>query len=178
MNSSNLQKGSGTLIFKKALKYGLMGNLMLIIGIGIFYLLFDNIVTSTRNLSIFIVLIFMFFSVREFRTDNSNQLMFWQGVFVGLLTFIVFAAVSGFILYVFTKYIDPHSLTTYVNFKLDSLEQYEEMLGEEKYAEYYEKTRSLGSFGVAMDHLFTQTYIGVFGSAIVAAILRKTPNAA
>jgi hypothetical protein len=178
-NDIGIQKspGTGILFINKSIKYGLLGNLLLIVGIGFFYFLFENVVTNSRNLSIFIALIVMYFSVKEFRNENSNLLMFWQGVFVGLFTFFVFAVVSMFVLYVFTKYIDPNSLTTYINFKLASLEQYKEMLGEEQYAEYYEKTKALNSFGVAMDHLFTQFYIGVFGSAIVSALLRKMPNA-
>jgi hypothetical protein len=178
MNKEATKSLSGSTIFQKALKYGLMGNFLLIVGMGIFYFFLDNLITGVRNSSLFIALIFMFFAVREYRAENSNQLMFWQGTFVGLFTFFVFAVVSTLIIYVFTGYVHPESLTSYVNFKLNSLEQYREMLGEDEYRIYREKTVSLGPSGVAMDHLFTQFYVGLFGSAIVAALLRKTPTSA
>jgi predicted membrane protein len=177
MNNGIQTSGTGALIIRKSIKYGLLGNLLLIIGIVIFYFLLENIVTNIRNLSLFVVVIFMFFSVREFRSENSQVLMFWQGIFVALFTFLVFAVVSAVIIYVFTRYIHPQSLTTYIEYKLASLEQYREMLGDERYDEYYTTTKDMRSLGVAMDHLFTQFYIGAFGSAIVAALLRKTPSA-
>jgi hypothetical protein len=169
--------GFGRLLISKSIKYGLAANLLLIIGMAVFYFLFENVITSTRNLALFIAAIFMYFSVKEFRAENNNLLMFWQGVFVGLFTFLVFAAVSGIILYIFTKYVDPQSLGTYVEFKLASLENYKEMLGEEKYLGYLKQTHNLGPMGVALDHIFTLFYIGVFGSAIVSALLRKAPAA-
>lgn len=163
-------------IIAKSLKYGLIGNLLFAAGIGVFWFLFENVVMSARNLSVFISLIFMFFAVKEYRADNGNILLFWEGIFVGLATFFVFAVISGFILFLLT-YIDPQTLAVYKNFILESSQQYKDIL-DDKYAEYSERARMMKPFDVSVYHWVTLFYVGIFGSPIVAIFLRKTPRAA
>ena len=78
------------------------------------------------------MVIFMFFAVKEFRSQNGNLLMFWQGVFVSISTFLVYVLTSMLIIYIYTKIIDPGALEIYISFKLESLDKFKEMVGDEK----------------------------------------------
>jgi hypothetical protein len=167
MNSEVVNRAPfGKHLVKKSLKFGAMAAVLLMVGMGIFYFIFDNKITSIRDLTVFFTLIFMFFAVKEFRSDNLNRLMFWQGTFIGLFTALTFAAFTALIVFVYIQYIDPQSLTNHIDFLLKS-----EVLK----ASYDEsEIRSLDASGIATHFLFTIMYIGVFASAIIAVILRKT----
>ncbi len=173
---SESTKGFSRTIFAKGIKYGGLGNLLLISGLILFYFLFDNVLFNIKNLTVFIMVIFMFFAVKEFRSQNGNLLMFWQGVFVSISTFLVYVLTSMLIIYIYTKIIDPGALEIYISFKLESLDKFKEMVGDEKYQAYYQQTKELNPFTVAIENLVTLMYTGIFSAMIIAAVLRKAPG--
>lgn len=165
----------GKRIFITGLKYGLAAVLLLVVSFAAAWFIVENHVLTFRQLSIVVALVFMFFAVKEYRAKHDRKLLFWQGSFVSLFTFLVFAIFSALALMIFLNHVDHDALSFYLNYKLESLDQYREHIGEEKFRDYYQQTQSQSAASIAMDHLFSMAYIGIFGSLIIAAILRKTP---
>lgn len=122
------------------------------------------------------MILFMFFAVKEYRSNQRERLLFWQGAVTAIMTFILFALFSTLSLAIFLEYIHPDSFAYYIDFKLESLERYQEMMDTEEFARYSADTKTKTPKGIAMEHLYRLSYFGVFGSLFIAAILRKAPG--
>jgi len=162
--------------FGIALKYGLSGAALTLVGFTIAYFIFDNAVQSFRQLSFIMVIVFMFFAVKEYRATQSERLLFWQGAALSALTFLIFGLFTALALGIFLEYIDPESFSYYINYKLESLERYRELMEADEFTRYSEMTKNQTPQGIAIEHLFGLIYVGVFGSLFIAAILRRAPG--
>ena len=122
------------------LKYGGIGGGVVIVLYLIFYFLGRNPLNDVKLIDIFLLAVFIFFSIREFRDRfNDRTLHFWQGVTGGMITYMTIAILSALFILILTEWIDPNIMTNYIDTRIELLQKNKEALVESiDEASYYE----------------------------------------
>lgn len=172
---------SSTAMGKVALKYGLVGGALTIISVLVLSTFEDNPIMKARFLDFLIIPIFIFFSLKEFRDYvNRRILHFWQGFVLGLVCYLMISLISASFIFTYTKYLNQSVFRSYVEQRVDYLEENEEGLKEEMGEQVYKDTlssvRNISPLDIALDDLIKKSAIGTLITIIIAVILRKVPG--
>jgi hypothetical protein len=168
-------------LVRVSLFYGLFGGVvMIILIIGLQYV-GRNPLTDIRVVDLVILSVFLFFAMREYRDRyNDRILYYWQGVSIGILTFLTIALISATFIYILTEFIKPEMVSQYIDSRLDLLQQNKQQLvstiNETAYNKALEGVKQTTSADLGLDDLLKKSFIGLFLTIIIAVILRKKPN--
>ena len=90
------------------MRYGAIGGGMVILLFIVFYFLDLDPLVNIKIIDVFILAIFIFFALKDFRDRyNNRQLHFWQGMTGGVINYLTIALVSAIFILVMTVIIDP-----------------------------------------------------------------------
>ncbi len=169
-------------MIKVALKYGTTGGVFLIILFLILYYTNENPLLYSKLIDVFILLIFLVFAIREYRKIyNNGELHFWQGMSVGILTYIGMAMISAVFIYIMTAVVDPQLLTHYIESRMIMLEENKETLiktiDEQAYLKSVSGVKKTTAFDLALDDFLKKTITGLIITIAISVIFRKqTPK--
>jgi hypothetical protein len=163
-----------------ALRYGLIGGLVLII-FSLCIISFDLltsslIMASLLGLLTFVLYIpFVFVSIVNHRKNSlGGYISFGRAFLVGLITIIIMIILhNGFSL--IYNVIDPGYMENFQDFMLNALEEMNAPSAQiDEVERQFENANSIGSI---IKNIFTFLIFGAIISLIAAAILKKSPNA-
>jgi putative flippase GtrA len=164
---------------KTVLKFGLYGFctaavlffLALVLGSELSYKAQEIIGYS----SIVISLLFVFFGIKNYRDkENNGYISFGRALGVGMLITLFAALGFAIIDFVYTSYINPEFVESYMNHSIEKLQL--EYSGEElanKTKEVKESFEGMTSFGLALFMFSTVILIGFIISLISSLVLNK-----
>ncbi len=165
-------------MIKVALKYGIAGGAFFIILFLILYYTNENPLIYSKLIDVFILLIFLVFAIREFRqVYNNGKLHFWQGMSVGILTYIGMAMISAVFIYIITTIVDPQLLTHYIESRMIMLEENKdtliETINEQAYLKSISGVKNTTAFDLALDDFLKKSITGLIITIAVSVIFRK-----
>ncbi len=140
-----------------------------------------NPLTDIRVVDLVILSLFLFFAMRDYRDRHNDRILYyWQGVSIGIVTFLTIALISAGFIYILTQYMKPEMVGEYIDSRLELLQQNKLQLvstiNEQAYNEALEGVKQTTSADLGLDDLLKKTFIGLFLTIIIAVILRKKPN--
>ena len=169
-------------LFRTSLRYGLIGSAMIVIMFLVFYFSGENPLQELQMFDLFIIPIFVFFGVKEFRDRfNGKLLEYWQGMTSGVIIFLVLGLVTSVFIYVFTQWVEAAMVTDYVASRVEILEETRtkivEQMGAESYIESYDKVKNTTQSDIILDSFLKKIIIGFLITTVVAVVLkRKAPK--
>lgn len=160
------------------LRYGVIGGGVVILLFLIFYFLNLDPLVNIKMIDVFILAVFIFFALKEFRDQHNNrQLHFWQGMTGGVINYLTIAVISAIFILVMTVIIDPEMTTKYIESRIELLNQNKQTLIETMDEKTYQDTvagvKETSAFDLALDDFLKKSMIGLFLTIIIAVILRK-----
>ncbi len=163
-----------------ALKYGLIGSIIAIASFLGFYYLRENPLLSSKLLDVVIILIFLIFSMKEFKdVYNNREFHFWQGMSIGMINYLTIALLSGLFVWIMVKFIDPQLLKSYIQERVQLIETNKNTIqntfNEKTFQAALEGVRNTSPFDLALDDFLKNSIIGLFLTIIISVIFR-TPN--
>jgi len=177
MQDNNWQK----YFLKIALKYGLTGALLYVVALVVLYQIGSNPIMSNTLSGILVLILFVFFAVKEFRDIyNNKQLHFWQGLLLGTATYLIIAVISACFYYIYLSYINQELLINIQEiqreFLADNKVDMIEERGEAWYQESFDMIDNITVMDLAWDDFLRKAGIGVFVTIIISVILRRVPK--
>lgn len=169
-------------MMKVAIKYGLIGSIITIIP---FVILHYTVGAPTAKGSGFLIdgvllFIFLFFGLKDFR-DNYNQkiLHFWQGMTIGVVTYLLMALGYGLFVWLFIdwqgdSYISEHISASASQMKATA-ESYPDTISKEKLAEGLAQLKNVTAFDLGQKAFLGEIFLGLFLTPLISMILRKKP---
>ena len=124
--------------------------------------------------------VFIFFTLKEFREDfQEGVLYFWQGMIGSLIFIIVTATIASLLLLAFCTY-ESAFIPDYVKAMTDYLKTFPpediERIGKDIYDRNLEQLPSTNGKQLAGLYFMQSIMIGFFVSIILSVILRKQPK--
>ncbi len=171
-----------TLLVRIAGRYGFYGSLVTMVAlVSLFYLnRHPYLIPFIFDLRIYLFALFIFFSIKEFRISNQNVLHFWQGISIGLITYVLIAFLASIFIGIFAKWIEPTFVSEYVRLTIDNLSQNREAmiatLGEDRFNAVIKNLPSTTAGDLAFDYFLKSMPIGFILTLIISVFLRKQPN--
>lgn len=165
-------------LFSIAVKYGLIGGLLVVFLYLLFYFLGKNPLLEIKYIDLPILGIFIFFALKEFKVRfNDGELRFWQGITGGMITYVTIAVISGIFILILLNVIDPGITQSYIESRVSLLNENKETLiesiNEQAYADALEGVQNTTATDLALDDFLKKSIIGLFLTIIIAVILRK-----
>lgn len=163
---------------KLSSRYGAIGTVLIIIMFLVFYYSGENPLEESQIFDLFIIPIFIFFGIKEFKDRfNGGLLQFWQGMTTGFFIYTTYALGSSFFIWFFTEWIDPNLVSTYVDSSLASLEENRTTIVEEMSAESYIQTyndvKKTSQYDLILDSILKKIIIGFMITSVVSVVLKK-----
>lgn len=160
------------------MRYGAIGGGMVILLFIVFYFLDLDPLVNIKIIDVFILAIFIFFALKDFRDRyNNRQLHFWQGMTGGVINYLTIAVISAIFILVMTVIIDPEMTTNYIDSRLALLNENRQTLidtmDEKTYNEAVAGVKETTPIDLALDDFLKKSMIGLFLTIIIAVILRK-----
>jgi hypothetical protein len=165
-----------------AIKYSMAGGAILIILFLILYFTNENPLLYSKLIDVFILLIFLVFAIKEFREIyNNGVLHFWQGMSVGILSYLGMAIISAVFIYIMTAMVDPQLLTHYIESRMIMLEENKDTLiktiNEQAYLKSMSGVRNTTVLDLALDDFLKKSITGLIITIAISVIFRKqTPK--
>lgn len=165
---------------KAANLFGVLGGLFCGLAFLVVYFLKNEPVGFTEIFGYFLVPVFVFFGIKNFK-DNTNggELFFSQGMTVGFFVYSILAFISGMVIFIFL-YLDPVIFENYRGANLALLEEKKEViieqLNEESYKSTYENILNMTKFDVAFNDFLRKVLPGLFFTIIISIALKTTKN--
>ncbi|PIB36373.1 hypothetical protein BFP72_13695 [Reichenbachiella sp. 5M10] len=170
-------------LFKISLRYGLIGSALLIIMFLVFYFSDENPLQELQMFDLFVIPIFIFFGLKEFRDRyNGTFLKYWEGMTGGLILYTSMALITAGFVYTFVELIDPSLVPDYVSSRLEILEETRtkivEEMGADSYIQSYQKVKDTTQTDILLDGFLKKIIIGFLITSVVSVVLkRKAPKA-
>jgi hypothetical protein len=165
-------------LFKISIRYGLIGAALIMIMFLVFYFSDENPLQELQMFDLFIIPIFVFFGVKEFRDRyNGELLQYWEGMTTGTIISLLIASITALFLYVFMAWVDTSMLSEHVQLMLNGLEETRdkivEEMGAESYIESYEKVKDTSMRDIVVDSFAKKIIIGFLITSVVAVVLKR-----
>jgi len=124
--------------------------------------------------------VFIFFSLREFREDHQQGVLyFWQGMMGSFIMIMVAGTVASLLLLIFCS-LESSFIQSYVKAMTEYLKSFPagdiERIGKEVYARNLEQLPATNAKQIASLYFMQSLMIGLFVSIILSVILRKEPK--
>lgn len=164
-------------MIKIAFKYGLMGSAVLLIIFFIYYFTGSNPLIEMDFLDVFVLPVFLFFGVKEYRdVVNNKVLAFWQGMSVGFIIYGTIAILVPLITWVVLA-LDSSIAADYIADLLQSLAENKETLIEKLGQEKYEKTvsdaGSTTNYYLVLDILLKKLATGFLLTSVISVVMKR-----
>ena len=134
-----------------------------------------------RVFDFFIIPVFIFFGIKEFRdTYNQGLMEFWQGMTVGFFIYGSIALVYSLFLWVAIQLADPEMLQAYITQSLNVINENKDILTEEMGADSfrssYDEVSKTNSFDLAADSFVKKAGIGFLITSLLSTVMKKHPK--
>ena len=161
-----------------AVKFGLIGSA---VHIGIFlvhYFSGGNPFVDMYMMDIFILPVFLYFGVREFRDyHNARQLEFWQGMTLGLVLYVLLALLTAGFGFVFIEALDTDLVASYqqerINNLLENKESIISRMGTDKFNEAIFHAKKVTSKSIALDNLLKRIGMGFLLTSVISIVMKR-----
>ncbi len=165
-------------LVKVPVRFGLMGVGVLLGIFLIYYFSGNNPLIEMDMLDLFIVPIFLYFGVREYRDNfNNGKMEFWQGMTAGLFIYMIIAAVFSGVLFLFLEYLDTSLAESYIDSKLaelsDSEQKIIEEMGQASYDEMVTSTTATTVKVLVLDTFLRKVAIGFFLTSVISIVMKR-----
>jgi hypothetical protein len=163
-------------------KYGIIGSLMIIIGLLVLYYLGRHplLLNPLLDARIPLYALIIFISFKVFKDQFNGGIMhFWQGLTMGLISYLVMACVAALFIYIFSEIGDTHFLAEFIRIKSEQLiankEAYVEAygVGEKAYNYAIEGLPLTQGSDLALHYIRQSIPIGLFLTIILSVLLRR-----
>ncbi len=160
------------------LKYGASGAALSILMFIITYWMGRNPLIDLKFFDFLILPIFLFFSMKDYKDYRNNGILhFWQGMTVGVLTYVNLALLSGIFIILFLDFFDHQLVDLYITDRLEIIDlKKDEMIshmGEGTYNQSREDIENTSSAILALDDFLKKCLIGLTLTIPIAVILRR-----
>jgi len=167
-------------IMKVPLKYGTIGAGMIALMFFIFYAAGTNPLVEMQLFDFFILPVFLFFGLKEYRDAYNQRLMeFWQGMTVGFIVYFTIALLSSSLTWVFVQWVDSSLLASYIANSLSELDQKKveiiKRMGEDTFLTSQQGVRATNIFDLALDSFLKKTAVGLLLTIMISVIMRRKP---
>ncbi|MFT7031699.1 MAG: hypothetical protein ACJA2S_000194 [Cyclobacteriaceae bacterium] len=167
-------------LFKVPAKFGVFGAAMIIIMFFIFHFSGSNPLTEMGFVDFFIIPIFLFFGIKEFKDSYNQKLLeYWEGMTAGFVVYITIAILTSLFIFLFINLSESDIVDHYIVNKLEILEDKKdgiiEEMGEETYLRSKEGITSISIFDITLDNFLKKTFIGLLLTIMIAVIMRRKP---
>ncbi len=169
-------------LLKVVARYGLIAGIM---GFGLLLGLYymgrhPFLIEIFFDFRIFLLGIFIFFALKEFREDHQDGVLyFWQGLIGSFVLTAVFGAVAAFLIYVFGSF-NSEFVQTYSAQMADRLSQLPaelvEQIGKEEVERNLKGIHATTIGDLAVTYLVQSFIISFFISIILSVVLRRQPK--
>lgn len=168
-------------LFKVPAKFGFFGAAMIIIMFFIFHFSGSNPLTEMGLFDFFIIPIFLFFGIKEFKDAYNQKLLeYWEGMTAGFVVYITIAVLTSLFIFLFMNLSGSDIMDNYVADKLEILEDKKEgiieEMGEETYLTSKEEITGITIFDITLDNFLKKTFIGLLLTIMIAVIMRRKPD--
>ena len=167
-------------LFKVPAKFGAFGAIMIIAMFCVFYFTESNPLTEMGLFDFFIIPIFLFFGIKEFKDSYNHKLLeFWQGMTAGFVVYFSIAILTSLFIFIFLNLSGSEMMDDYVANKLEILAEKKsgiiEEMGEETFLNSEKDILSVSIFDVTLDNFLKKTFIGLLLTIMIAVIMRRKP---
>ncbi|MEQ9424785.1 MAG: DUF4199 domain-containing protein [Cyclobacteriaceae bacterium] len=165
-------------LFGVPIKFGTIGGAMFILMFCITYGIDKNPLIDLKFFDFILIPIFLFTAMKEYKDYRNNGILhFWQGMTVGVGTYLLMAAVSAFFVTIFLTLIDPAVIDQYISSRLEMLEgkqaEMVEMMGQSTYTKTRDDLINTSAGILALDDFLKKCLIGLLLTIPIAVILRR-----
>ena len=165
-------------LVKVPVRFGLMGIGVLIVIFIVYYFSGSNPLLEMSMLDLFIIPIFLYFGIREYRDNyNNGSMEFWQGMTAGLLIYLLIATVFSAFLFLFLKFLDTSLAQAYIDTKLGELAASETKIVDEMGRDSYENliltTKNTTTEALTLDNFLRKIAIGFFLTSVISVIMKR-----
>lgn len=163
------------------IKFGVTGAALIISMFLVFYFSSANPLVEMGMFDFFILPIFLFLGIKEYRDTFNNKLLeFWQGMTLGFFCYLVIAILTSLFILFFVTVINPDVLDTYVVSRLEILESGREniieKMGENSYQESLLEIKNITLSDVILDNFLKKTMIGMLLTIMISIITKRKPK--
>jgi len=168
-------------LFKVPLKFGLIGATINIAMFFVQHWTGSNPLMEMRVFDFFIIPVFIFFGIKEYRdTFNQGLMEFWQGMTVGFFIYGSIAVFYSIFLWVALQFADPDMLQSYITESLNVIKENKDLLteemGAESYQSSYDEVSKTTALDLATDSLVKKAGIGFLLTSVLSTVLKKQPK--
>lgn len=165
-------------LFKVPLKFGLIGSVITIAMFFVIYWTGANPLLEMRIFDFFIIPVFLFFGLKEFRDTYHQKIMeFWQGMTVGFFIYFTIAFLYSGFLWLALQLIDPEILQGYITESLNVIKENKDLLiekvGIESYEDSYAEVSQTTAFDLVADSFVKKAGIGFMLTSVLSTIFKK-----
>jgi hypothetical protein len=167
-------------LFKVPAKFGAFGAAMIIIMFFVFHFSGSNPLTEMGLFDFFIIPIFLFFGIKEFKDSYNQKLLeYWEGMTAGFVVYFSVAILTSLFIFLFMHLSESDIMDNYVANKLEILEDKKdgiiEEMGEETYLKSKKDITNISIFDITLDNFLKKTFIGLLLTIMIAVIMRRKP---
>lgn len=160
------------------LKFGTIGGALTILMFLITYWMGKNPIIDLGFFDFIILPIFIFFSMKEFRDYRNERILhFWQGMTVGVISYLAIATISAMFILLFLTAIDPGLLDAYITDRIEIIDlkkaELVDQMGEETYTKTRQDTFNTSAGILSLDDFIKKCLIGFTLTIPMAVLLRR-----
>ena len=164
-------------------KYGSIGSLITFVALVSLYYLGRHplLIPIAFDLRIIVFALFIIVAIREFRNEsNAGVLHFWQGLAIGIATYVLIAFIVSLALWIFAGMVDPGFVSDYIQLSVERLEGnrdvFLETIGEERLNKALEALPATSAGDLAFDYFLKSLPIGFILTLVITLFFRRQPN--
>ena len=162
-------------------RFGSIAGLLCIVLFVVLRLMEVNPLVESRIVDLVLIPIFLYFGLKDFRDYRNDGIMhYWQGMTVGVITYLLMALISSVWIMIFLELIDPSLLSQYISDRVALIEgskqQIAEQMGEQTYLDAKSEIYRITTLDLAIDDFLKKSIIGLMLTIMISVILRKRPN--
>lgn len=168
-------------LIKVPLRFGLIGAGINIAMYFILCLTDSNPLMEMRVFDFFIIPVFIFFGIKEFRDVFNQRLMeFWQGMTVGFFIYGTIALLYSIFLWIALELSNGELLQEYITESMNVIKENKDILTEEmgadSYQSSYDEVSQTTALDLALDSLVKKAGIGFLLTSVLSTVLKKQPK--
>ncbi|WP_109832259.1 DUF4199 domain-containing protein [Reichenbachiella versicolor] len=166
-------------LFNTSIKFGLIGSGIYMFIFMIYYFSGANPLVEMYIINIFILPIFLYFGIREFRDyRNGSLLSFGQGMSLGVILYVLIATLTSAFTFVFLEFIDSSLVENFIQVRIDDLvsnkDKTVEELGQEMFNEQVMKIENNDAKDLVLDSFLKRVLLGFFLTTVISLVMKKT----
>ncbi len=168
-------------LIKVPAKFGAFGSAMVIVMFLVFYFTGNNPLVEMEMFDFFIIPIFLFFGIKEFKDSYNQRLLeYWQGMTAGFVVYTSIAVITSLFLILFLSLDGTELLDGYTADRMAILEEQKdgivEEMGEATYLQSQQDIENLSAGDIIFDNFLKKMFTGLLLTIMIAVIMRKKPT--